>query len=210
MQEINWKDPLPYDHAGRWQKNLPSIMNPKDKVTWPQLVAEFVVYNRKKYWTMYKDVSYGPDWHKAISKHVRGIVQQAYVLCNYFPHPQDEPMVEVAFKNVFRNFRFTKIGQFRKVRTKKNGNQNITQDEKDVVQAIHTELCRLIEQRNIFKDVINAANLAKEKLAAKETAALEDKIEKTEIKISKPLRKKKLSLDKIANLENESQSNNDI
>lgn len=159
---IKWTEDLPYDHKGRWQANIESIMNPGQKITWPQFISEMVCYNRTRYWTTYKDVKRGNDWHKSIPKQVRDLVQQSYVLCNYFPHPADEPLVIVAFKNVFRNFATTKIGQFRKVRVTKTGKQNITQDEKDVITAVNKELERLIEQRNVFKEAIQIAKVQSE------------------------------------------------
>jgi hypothetical protein len=128
-------------------------MNPGSKVTWPQYVAEMVIYWRTQFIKDYKDIQRGQDWHKTIQKPVRDLNQQAAVICNYFEHPNKEPLVAVAFRNFFRKTKPMKIGQFRKVRfTEKNGRRvsNITQDEKDVVTGINAELNRLIIQRDMF------------------------------------------------------------
>lgn len=146
---INWIE-LPFNHAGRWESKIPSIMNPGSKVTWPQFIAEMVVFWRTKFLKDYKDIRMGPDWYKAIPKAVRELNQQASVLCNYFPHPDDEPLVIVAFKNFFRKNRPCKIGQYRKTRATKAGTHNITQDEKDVIMGINEELKRLISQREAY------------------------------------------------------------
>ncbi len=149
---IDWFD-LPYDHAGRWEKKIDSIMNPGSKVTWPQFVAEMVIYFRTKILDDYRDVKIGPDWYKTRMKEVRNLNQQACIICNYFPHPDEEKLVYAAFKNFFRNAKPLKIGQFRKVRyTEKNGKKisNITDAEKDVISGISVELSRLIKQRDIF------------------------------------------------------------
>jgi hypothetical protein len=126
-------------------------MNPNGpKITWPQLIAEYVIYWRTKFLNDYKDVKMGDGWSSSCSKAVRDLNQQASVLANYFPHPDSDPLVKVAFKNFFRNRKPLKIGQYRKVRVTKNGKQNITQDEKDVIKGIATELERLIKQRDMF------------------------------------------------------------
>lgn len=151
---MEWTN-LPFAHEGRWIKKYPSIMNPLDKVTWPQLVAEFVIFWRKQFLPNYKGLG-GPGWSSSIQRHVRNLNQQACVLCNYFPHPSDDPLVEVAFKSYFRKNRPMKIGQYRKVRfTIKNGREvsNITQDEKDVVLGIDAEYQKLVKQRNMFSEM---------------------------------------------------------
>jgi hypothetical protein len=145
----DWKN-LPFDHSGRWQKKIDSIMNPGTKITWPQFVAEMIIYWRTRFIKDYQDITIGPDWYKPIMKHVRDLNQQSTVICNYFPHPDDEPMVTVAFKNWFRKNRPMKIGRFRKTRIKPNGSLNITQDEKDVIYGVQSELDRLIKQRSII------------------------------------------------------------
>jgi hypothetical protein len=153
MSNIDWTV-LPYDHSGRWSKKYDSIMNPRgDKITWPQLVAEFVIYWRTEFLKDYKNIQFGPDWYKTITKQVRQLNQQACSICNYFPHPDDEPLVVVAFKNVFRKNRVMTIGQFRKVRKTKDGKINITQNEKDILTNITYELKRLVDQRDIFKNI---------------------------------------------------------
>lgn len=173
MTNIDWKT-LPYDHSGRWGKNVESIMNPNSKVTWPQLIAEFVIWFRRQLIKDYKDIKLGPKWSNQIQKQVRSLNQQASVLCNYFPHPNDEPLVKVAFKNYFRKFKPLKIGQFRKVRfTKKNNREvsNITQDEKDIVIGIKTELDRLIKQREQFKVVATKEIKKEEKVTFKTSSS---------------------------------------
>ena len=152
--KINWFE-LKYNHVGRWEKKIDSIMNPGTKITWLQYIAEMIICCRVQLLKDYKDIQRGPDWYKSISKAVRDLNQQASVICNYFPHIDDEPLVSVAFRNYFRKRRPLKIGTFRKVRfTEKDGRKvgNITQDEKDTVVGIQAELDRLIAQRNVFVD----------------------------------------------------------
>lgn len=148
---IDWKDPLPFDHKGRWHKNIVSFMTPGQKVTWPQFIAECVIWNRHRFWKQYKDIRPGLEWYKPIQKQVRDLCQQANTIVNYFPHPDDEPLVVLAFKNTLRNFNITKIGQFRKVRVSSDGKQNITQDEKDFITSVWVELNKLTSQRDTFK-----------------------------------------------------------
>ena len=151
--KIDWHK-LPYDHKGKWTKKYQSIMNPADKVTWPQLVAEMVIYWRTKYWKKYSEVKVGAEWSVPIQRDVRSICEQAYAICNYFPHPDDEPLIVPAVKNFIRRSRVTHIGQFRKVRTKTSDGgrvvDNITQDEKDVVKGIQVELDAMVAQRDVF------------------------------------------------------------
>ncbi len=154
--EIDWKV-LPYNHT--WQAKYPSIMDPGSKITWPQLVAEFVVYWRAKFLPAYKDIRPGPGWYKLISKEVRALNQQAAVICNYFEHPDKEPLVIVAFKNWFRRTKAMKIGRFRKARVIINeltGRENIhiTQDEQDTYIGIQAELDKLTKQREAFSPPI--------------------------------------------------------
>lgn len=146
---------MPFDHSGRWHKKFPSIMNPGgDKITFPQLVAEFVVYWRVELMKDYQNIKCGNGWYLPIQSQVRHLNQQSHTICNYFPHPDDEPLVVPAFKNVFRRLRPLTIGGFRKTRQTKNGKLNITQAEKDIIVAIECELERLIGQRDVFKDVV--------------------------------------------------------
>lgn len=151
-KEIDWFN-LPYDHAGTWSKKFDSIMGSTSKITWPQFISEMIIFLRVKVLPNYNDVKLGNDWYKSLMREVRMLNQQASAICNYFPHPDNEPLVIVAFKNFFRKHRPLKIGQFRKTRfTEKNGRKisNITQAEKDVVIGIDDELQRLIKQRDIF------------------------------------------------------------
>lgn len=142
--KIDWTN-QPYNHK-TWPKDQKSIMNPNARVTWPQFIAEMVVWNRTRIINEYKQIKMGEGWSNAISDKVRKLVQQAYAICNYFPHPNEEPLVYVAFKNFFRNNRVLKIGQFRK------GRKSITQDEKDVVKGVMVELDKLLKQRNVFAE----------------------------------------------------------
>lgn len=155
---INFYDPLPYDHSGRWHKKYDSILNPNgQKITWPQFITECIIYFRTKLLKNYSDVKIGPNWHQPITKDVRQLNQQAAIICNYFKHPDDEPLVIVAFKNWFRNHKPLKMGQFRKNRiSTKNGRQvlNIDQAEKDVILGVSCELERLIKQRDLFKNTV--------------------------------------------------------
>jgi len=151
---MNWET-TPFDHAGRWYKKYDSIMNPPEKVTWPQLMAEYVIYWRTRFLKDYQNVKVGPNWYKNCSKQVRDLNMQSSVICNYFPHPDDEPLIVPAIKNYFRNFKPMKIGQFRKVRVTQSGKINITQDEKDVVLGIQSEFDRLLQQRKILSAVVS-------------------------------------------------------
>lgn len=157
MKKIDWKDPLPFSHKGRWHKNQKSIMSPGAKVTWPQFVMECIIFNRTIYWSFYKNVKQGEGWFEFIPKDVRTLSQQAYAVCDYFPHPEDEPLVCVAFKNVLRNNRITKIGQYRKTRVSKEGKTTVTLDEQNFITAVQKELERLMAQRDTFR-VIKTEN----------------------------------------------------
>ncbi len=151
---MNWET-LPYDHTGRWEKKYQSIMDPSSKVTWPQFIAEMVIYWRKTLIRNYAKITLGPKWSNSIQRQVRELNQQAANICNYFPHPDDEPLVVYAVKKYFREHRPCKIGQFRKtrvVRNKETGREriNITQDEKDVVLGINTELMKALKTRESY------------------------------------------------------------
>lgn len=149
--DIDWKIP-PYSHS--WSKNIDSVMNPLgSKITFPQFVVEMLIYNRCKYIKSFPKIVRGEGWSNAISKQIRGLCQQAYLICNFFPHPQEENLVTVAFKNVFRNQMVFKIGQFRKVRIYKDGKLNITQDEKDIIMAVSAEFNNLKSARDSLKAV---------------------------------------------------------
>lgn len=146
--KIDWNKPLPHSH--RWEKNVDSIMNPGTKITWPQLVAEFVVYWRCKFWSKYKFVKKGPGWYSNIATEVRILNYQANVICNYFPHPDETPMVVLAFKNYFRKSKQTNIGSYRKIRSvSENGRirSNLTHAEKETVKGIWTELTLLLRSK---------------------------------------------------------------
>lgn len=132
-------------------------MNPGTKVTWPQLVAEFVIYWRTKFIKNYKDIKLGPEWYDKIAGVVRRLNHQTPVICNFFPHPDDEPLVEAAFKNYFRKFKPLKIGAFKKVRfTEKNGKTSlkISKDERDIITGLQSELDDLLDKRNVMKEAV--------------------------------------------------------
>lgn len=148
---INWTEDLPFNHKGKWQADQDSIMSPGTKITFPQFIMEMVIYNMSKYLKDFPKISKGPQWSLDIPDKVKKITQQAYNVCNYFPHPIEEPLVTVAFKNYFRNNRVFTIGQYRKTRFTKAGKCNITDAEKNIVKGVQKELDRLINQRDILK-----------------------------------------------------------
>lgn len=147
---MDWKH-VPYSH--NYKKVFDSIFNPQDKITFPQFVAEMVIFNRERFIKDFQKIQRGPGWSKQLSRIVRGLVQQAGVVCNYFPDINEDPLVEQAFRSFFRNNRVFKIGQYRKTRVKKDGKLNITQDEKDIINGINAEYQKLLKKRNIFKEV---------------------------------------------------------
>ncbi len=155
--KIEWNEWPFYNHENRWVKKYQSIMDPTSKVTWPQLIAEFVIFFRKRYIKGYPDVPTGKGWSQAIQKQVRDLNQQASIICAYFPHPDDEPLVVHAVKKYFRENKPLKIGKCRRIRIIKNKNRekvNISQAEKDVVLGINHELMKAIKARNICSEVI--------------------------------------------------------
>jgi hypothetical protein len=155
---IDWVN-LPYNHNGTWIKNKQSVMSPGTLVTWPQLLAEIVIYNRIKIIKSFPKVQLGPGWSCAIAGQVKGLIQQMHVICNYFEHPNTDPLVEVAFLHYFKNNKALKVGGFRKIRVTKAGKINITDTEKDTVKGLMYEFNRLKEQRDKFakvqRDIIN-------------------------------------------------------
>lgn len=154
---IDWNT-VPHSH--KYTKNKTSIFNPseKEKITFPQFVAEMVLFNRERFIKDFQKLPRGKGWSNAISAQVRKLVQQAHVICNYFPSVDEDPLTEIAFRNYFRNNRVFKIGQYRKVRVTKAGKCNITQDEKDIIKGITVEYNKLLEKKNIFKDVKTEEN----------------------------------------------------
>lgn len=145
--DIDWTE-TPHKH--KWIKNRTSIFNNEDKITFPQFIAEMVIYNRNKYWKKYHEVGTGPGWSIPLSKEYTGLIQQATTLCNYFPHPDEDPLVDGAFRNYFRNFRITNIGQYRKIRVKEDGKSNITDQEKNVVKGVLIEYNKLTSAKQMF------------------------------------------------------------
>ncbi len=149
--KMDWAN-LPYQHES-WSKNIPSIMAPGEKVTWPQFIAEMVIYWRSKIIKDFPKIKMGKGWSGSIQKQVRELNQQATVLCNYFPDPVSEPLVIYAFKKYFKERRPLKIGRYRKNRVNKKGNIGITQDEKDIVLGLTAELKTVMETRESFNKV---------------------------------------------------------
>lgn len=150
MPFANWFD-LPYNHCGTWKQVIISVMDPNGKVTWPQFIVELVIVSRRKFIPKYRDIKLGRGWSREISGEVRKLVQQATVLCNYFEHPDKDPLVRAAFLKYFREHTPMKIGQYRKTRYKMLGNGRkvctITQDEKDIVNGIYAEFEKLSSLR---------------------------------------------------------------
>jgi hypothetical protein len=140
-RKIDWAV-LPYDHKGRWKKSIKSILDPNGLVTWPQYIVEMVIWCRKQVFDEYRGII-GKNWSDKIAKQVRQLEYQAAVICNHFPHPEDEPLVVQAFKNHFRRVKPLSIGGYRKNR------QNITQYEKDLVLGVRSELEKLRAQKKI-------------------------------------------------------------
>lgn len=190
---IDWKSSLA-DYSGRWRQNFTSIMNPNgSKITFIQYLAEIICWNRMQVLKSYSDVKIGPQWYSTIQKDVRSLNQQAAALTGYFPFYEDEPLVVPAFKNFFRKHRTLAIGGFKKNRVTKKGTIAISQEEKDCIIGISTELDRLIKQREIFKVTGN-------KLAEKPIQV----IEKLSIIETPPMRGKSMtSLEKLMKIEQE-------
>jgi len=118
-------------------------MNPMSTITFPQLVAEMVFFNRSTYIKTYPKIQKGSGWTKGIESQYRSVIQQCYNLCNYFPKADDNKLVELSFRNFFRNNRCMAIGAYRKTRLTKNNKINISQAEKDVIKGITYELEKL-------------------------------------------------------------------
>lgn len=150
---MDWNENPKYSHKGKWEKKFKSIMSPDNLITFPQFLVEMIVYNRRRFLKDFPKFELGPKWSNAIQKQVGSLCQQAHAVCDYFPHPDDEPLVEAAFRNYFRCNRVFKIGQYRKTRFTKTGKCNITQDEKNVVLGINAEFQRLLKQRDMYKVV---------------------------------------------------------
>lgn len=147
---------VPYNHSGRWEKIYDSIMAPGEKCTWPQFIVEMVIYWRSRLIPDFPAITKGKGWSKSIAGQVRRLEQQAAVICNYFPHPQDEPLVVYAVKKYFRTNRITSIGGFRKNRVKVTGGKEkclVSQAEKDVVLGIQAELDQALKLRSTYEQV---------------------------------------------------------
>lgn len=131
---------LPFSH--KWEKTYTSLFDPNSKITFPQLVAEMLIWCLSKWAEPYKSIKKGPGWSTSISKQVRNINQQSYIICNHFPNPADDPLVEIAFKNFFRKHRPNSIGQARKT------DKSVTKVEKDTIKAIKHEYETLKAERD--------------------------------------------------------------
>lgn len=147
---IEWCD-VPYSHT--YKKTFKSIFDPQSKITFPQFVAEMVLFNRERYIKDFEKFPRGKGWSTGKSGQIRRLVQQATVICNFFPSVENDSLVEISFRNYFRNNRVFKIGQYRKTRVTKEGKINITQDEKDTVKGILSEYNKLLKKRNMFADL---------------------------------------------------------
>ena len=158
MQKINW-DELPYSH--KYEKSLPSILNPSGKISLPELIVEMVLLNREKVIKGYR-LQRGAGWSTPIGSQVRRMIMQAIALCNYFEDYKVEPLVFVAIKNHISKNCVLKIGGFKKYRVTKTGKSTISQDEKDFVKGVffeldslknkRSELARAIEE-NVFNQI---------------------------------------------------------
>lgn len=149
---------LPFDHSGKWGKDVRSLMNPDAYVTWPQYIAEHIVRNRSQFIDKYKNLPKGKGWSNAISADFRKLIQQVYVICSYFPHPTDDDCVKPAFLAYLVKHKPLKIGAYRKNRLV-NGKNNrtrlsITQAEKDCVLAIDTEYQKLLNRKQMQQQII--------------------------------------------------------
>lgn len=149
---MDWKQ-LPYDHAGRWAAKYESIMHPGTQCNWPQLIVQWVISNCAKFIKTYPKIVKGKGWSVPIAAQVRSLSQQSSVICNYFPHPDDDPLVEAAFRNFFKNHRVFRIGSYRKVRETKKGKCNITQAEKDLVKGLMFEYQQLKDKEQRVKSI---------------------------------------------------------
>lgn len=134
----------PYKH-GKWTARFKPVMNSSPgakNITFPQFIVEMVVFFRSKLLKDWKHVKRGPDWHKNIGTQVRNLNYQANFILNWFPHPDEEPLVEVAFRNYFKLNRTCAIGGY--VKNKKK----LSQQEKEVIKGVWSELSRLQSRRS--------------------------------------------------------------
>ena len=156
---------VPYDHSGRWDKNEKSIFNPGTFVTWPQFLAECVIWWRSKLIKDFPKITYGKGWSNAISGQYKRLIQQMYQLCNYFPHPEDDKLVRVSFKNYIRKNRVTQVGSYRKNRITKDGKLNISDAEKDFVKGVEHEFNQLKKQReSLYNEMNNIPQKTKDQI----------------------------------------------
>jgi hypothetical protein len=152
----------PYNHAGRWSKKFDSIFCPGDKITFPQYVTEMLVWCLSTWAEPYKSIKKGPGWSTAVSKQIRSISQQSYHICNHFPHPDDDKLVVLAFRNYFRKHKPNTIGRYRKT------DKSATKAEKDTINAINFEYKTLKSQE---EKITNSAPTQQEPIEQK---AIED------------------------------------
>lgn len=142
MTKRDWQN-IPFNHT-EWTRKYKSIMNPSGQVTWPQLLMEMIIYNRRKYIAKYKELALGPGWSKAIGGEIRRLTQQSYQICNFFANPNNDPLVEVAIRNFVNKTNCLTYGC-----VKKNG--EITQQAKDFINGVECELNKLKQKVTITK-----------------------------------------------------------
>ena len=118
----------------KYTKSLTSIWDSPNKVTWPQYIAELVIYNRSLFIDKYKSLNKGKEWWVPISSEIRSLNQQAAHILSYFDNPEDDSMVNMAIHNHIKKRSVCKIGGYRQDKLK------ATFDEKSVVRSIQKEL----------------------------------------------------------------------
>jgi hypothetical protein len=119
-------------------------MNPREDaqlITFPQYIAEIVVYCRCQILDDWKGIRRGPDWWKQIPTDVRKLVQEAYNICSVFDDPDDNPMVKTAFRNFFRRSKPLTLGKYL------TGKKEFTAKAKDVITGVRHELNFLIKKQ---------------------------------------------------------------
>lgn len=156
---MKFEQNLPFNNAGRWSQEMDSIMNPGQKCTLPQYIAQKVLETRCKYLKDHPKITKGPGWSTAVSKQVRQLCQQAAVICNYLPHPDDDPLVIPTIKSYFTENRIFSIGQYRKTRVTKSGKLNITQYEKDVANGL---LAKYNQLKTKKEKIVNSTPILEE------------------------------------------------
>jgi hypothetical protein len=93
----------------------------------------------------------GEGWSNSCGIEYRKLVQQAYVICNYFEHPDVDIDTYNAVNSYLTLQRPLTIGAYRKSRMTKDGNCSVTPAEKSTVNAIQAELDKLKTRKDIRK-----------------------------------------------------------